>query len=622
MIEAVSRIGEYVQRNNGGEDLLSTFIENPNSNGKYKFVLIVVLNEKNGEYDFSRVDMEEFNRFQKYLYKKGAPNGTDATPTSKIAGDLEKTFRNRFLKWFQNHNSYDLSKEEKDDLRRMNAAISDQAEKISAGLQEKFSLKGPKDNAIITLGIEQNGELHYLGDIPIFKNILLRKGKDKYYIKKSQGESKGLEAACSVCKERRDEVYGFAIPWTFHTFDKPGFIAGGFEVSESWKNTPVCFDCATRLELGKKYIEERLDFSFYGFRYLLVPKLALGGDFQDVLCILAGKDQKRKQKLSGEVRKSITSDEEEILDIIQEMNDFVSNSLIFYKKEQSSYRILLLIEGVLPSRLKKLFDAKDKVDERFKVYNDLILSEAQKEKNRLEFNFGVVRRFFPQESKNRSFDKIFLEVVNKTFVGDQIDYYLLIDFIMRRARDAFIEGYPTNIATLNGFLLLHYLEELNLLRDYKEEIREMEEKDCGIGSIRNLRGLPLEEKVERFFEDNSPFFTSYAKKATFLEGVLAQELLYIQQNDKKATPFRAKLHGLKMNETLIKRLLPEIQNKLEEYGKNDYRNLESIIAHHFVLSGVNWKETDDELSFYFVLGMDMHELFNNQKEGKNKSGRT
>lgn len=613
MIEAVSRIGDYVQKNNGGEDLLSTFIENPNSNGKYKFILIVVLNNKNGEYSFSHVDVDEFKAVQKYLYKKGAPNGTDATPTSKIAGDIEKTFRNRFLKWFQNYDSYDLSKNEKDDLQRMSKAIIDKTDIISADLQEKFSLKSPKDNAIITLGIQLNDEMLYPGDIPLFKDILLRKGKDKYYIKKSQGESKGLEAACSVCKERKDEVYGFAIPWSFHTFDKPGFIAGGFEVSESWKNTPVCFDCAKRLELGKKYIEERLDFSFYGFRYLLVPKLALGGDFQDVLSILGGKDQKRKQKLSGEVRKSITSDEDEILDIVKEMNDFISNSLLFYRKEQSSYRILLLIEGVLPSRLRKLFEAKSRVDEIFKVYNELLLSEAQKEKTPLEFNFGVLRRFFPQESKNRTFDKIFLEVVNKIFIGDKIDYYLLMDFIIRRVREAFIEGYPTNIATLNGFLLLHYLEELDLLRNYREEMKEMNEQD-GLNSIENLEGLPMEQKVERFFDINKRCFTSNAKKAAFLEGVLAQKLLNIQWRDKKAAPFRAKLHGLKMNQALIIRLLPEIQNKLEEYGKNYYRDLEFIIAQYFISAGEKWEENDDELSFYFVLGMDVQKLFKNEKE--------
>ena len=95
-------------------------------------------------------------------------------------------------------------------------------------------------------------------------------------------------------------------------------------------------------------------------------------------------------------------------------------------------------------------------------------------------------------------------------------------------------------------------------------------------------------------------------------------LLNIQWMDKKATPFRTKLHGLKMNEALIKRLLPEIQNKLEEYEKNYYRDLESLISNHFVLAGVNWKEVDDELSFYFVLGMDMHKLFRNAKEEEQK----
>jgi len=447
-------------------------------------------------------------------------------------------------------------------------------------------------------------------------------GKDKYFLKKSQGESRGKAAACSVCRGIKDEVYGFAIPWTFHTFDKPGFIAGGFKVNESWKNTPVCFDCATRLEVGKKYIEENLDFGFYGFRYLLVPKLAFGGDnnetLKEVLSILGDKNQKRKIKINREIKNSMTSDENKILEYVSDQKDTFSNSLIFYKKEQSSYRILLLIEGIFPSRLRALFKAKEEVDERFKIYNDLILSEDQREKNPLFFNFGVLRRFFPAESKNRTFDKIFLEMVDKIFVGDQISYYLLMDFIMNKVREAFVKGYPTNITTLNGFLLLHYIEKLNLFKVNKEEIKNMNEQGSEVLRIEELEGLPLEQRIDRFFEANRAFFNSDAKKATFLEGALTQMLLNIQWMDKKATPFRTKLHGLKMNEALIKRLLPEIQNKLEEYEKNYYRDLESLIANHFVLAGVNWKEVDDELSFYFVLGMDMHKLFRNIREDEQK----
>jgi CRISPR-associated protein Csh1 len=619
LIEAVSKIGDYVQKNSEGGDSLSTYIENPNSNGKYKSVLLVLLKEKDGEYSFSRVILDEFKTdFDVYLYKKGAPNGTDATPTSKLAGKLEKTFQNRFLKWFENYDSYDISKEEKDILKKMKIAINDQRDKILAELQEKYSQKNSKDNAIITLGFENDGDYSYLSKCPIFKKILLRMGKDKYFLKKSQGESLGKDAACSVCKGTKDEVYGFAIPWTFHTFDKPGFIAGGFNVSESWKNTPVCFDCATRMEVGKKYVEENLDFGFYGFRYLLVPKLAFGGDdnetLKEVLSILGKKDQKRKLKINRDDKNTITSDENKILEFVKDQKDFFSNSLIFYKKEQSSYRILLLIEGIFPSRLRALFEAKDEVDERFNIYTDSILSEDQREKYPLVFNFGVLRRFFPSESKNRTFDKIFLEMVDKIFVGDQISYYFLIDFIMSKVREAFIKGYPTEITTLNGFLLLHYIEKLDLFKVKKAEMKDMNEKGNEVLRIGELDSLTLEQRIERFFEANKAFFNSDSKKATFLEGVLTQKLLNIQWMDKKATPFRTKLHGLKMNEALIKRLLPEIQNKLEEYEKNYYRDLESLIANHFVLAGLKWKEVDDELSFYFVLGMNMHKLFKHAKE--------
>jgi len=621
LIEAVGEIGEYVQRTNGGEGLLNTFIENPNTNGKYKSVLIVVLSKNNGEYVFDRVEFEEFDNYhyQKYLYKKGAPNGTDATPTSKIAGSLEKTFQNRFLRWFQNYDSYDISNEKKENIQKIGLAINSKADQILADLDEKFSLKKSNENAIITLGVETDGELNYPDSLSVFNDILLRKGKDKYFLKKTQGTSLGKDAVCSVCKQKKDEVYGFAIPWTFHTFDKPGFIAGGFKVSESWKNTPVCFDCATRLEVGKKYVEENLDFGFYGFRYLLVPKLALGGDYEEVLDILGTKDNNRKLKIKREVKNRITSDENEILNLVKDQNDFFSNSLIFYRKEQSSYRILLLIEGILPSRLRALFSAKERVDEIFKIYNDTILSEAQREKNHFEFNFGVLRRLFPRESKNRTFDKIFLEIVDKIFVGEKIDYNLLMDFIMRRVRAAFIGGYSTNITILNGFLLLNYIHDLNLFRKTEAEMKNMDETGIEVLRIEELEDLPLEQRVERFFDANGAFFNSDAKKATFLEGVLAQNLLNIQWMDKNATPFRAKLHGLKMNEALIKRLLPEIQNKLEEYGKNYYRDLEQIIANHFVLSGVNWKEVDDELSFYFVLGMNLHKLFKNVRNEVEKT---
>jgi len=629
VIEAVRRIGDYIQDNKGAGDSLSKIIENPDSNGKYKQVLVVVLKEDEGAYSFSHVESQEFKEYTKYLYKGKKGNALDATPTSRIT-EVKRTFK-RFLGWFKDYESYPLSDDEMESLRKMGDVINAGQDKILAELQDKYSRRNAGDSSILTLGIDDGTNIKYLCDILLFRNILLNKGS-KAFSNKYGVESLGQDKMCSICGEVKSEVYSFAVPWTFHNYDKPGNIAGGFNLAESWKNTPICFDCAIRLETAKIYIEDKLNFNFvYGFRYLLIPKLALGGDIKDILIILGAKDRKENQKLDPETKKRLLADEGDILDIVAKQSDFVSTSLLFYEVDNSQYKILLLIEGILPSRLNRLFRVKDTVDKRFKPYNDIALSESQREKNPLVFNFGVVRRFFPSEkekgdfavkSKSKISDKIFMEVVNKIFVGNSIDYQLLIGFIIERIRDAFDKNAPTNIPTLYGFLLLYYLNELGILKNITTLVDDMNKPREGSISMEHLDELSMEQKTMIFFESNKAFFSSDAKKATFLEGILTQKLLNIQFTDKKATPFRDKLHGLRMNEALIKRLLPEIQNKLEEYKKNYYRDLEEIITRYFVLSGVNWIESNDDLSFYFVLGMNSYKLFNDAGDEDGIEGMT
>ena len=130
----------------------------------------------------------------------------------------------------------------------------------------------------------------------------------------------------------------------------------------------------------------------------------------------------------------------------------------------------------------------------------------------------------------------------------------------------------------------------------------------------------ISEKIEAFFERFPEFFNSAEKKAVFLEGALAQFLLNIQYRDKNSQPFRARLKGLKMDKALIIKLLPEIQNKLEEYGKNYYRELETKISEYFVLAGNKWNLSNDEISFYFALGMNLSKYFKSNKEEGEENG--
>jgi CRISPR-associated protein Csh1 len=71
-----------------------------------------------------------------------------------------------------------------------------------------------------------------------------------------------------------------------------------------------------------------------------------------------------------------------------------------------------------------------------------------------------------------------------------------------------------------------------------------------------------------------------------------------------------------MDQNLIKKLFPEIVNKLEEYGKNYYSQLEEIISEHFVQSGDKWTLSNDEISFHFTLGMNLSKNFKSEKENK------
>lgn len=117
-----------------------------------------------------------------------------------------------------------------------------------------------------------------------------------------------------------------------------------------------------------------------------------------------------------------------------------------------------------------------------------------------------------------------------------------------------------------------------------------------------------------FFDENS-IFDDDVKKALFLEGVLAQKLLNVQYQERKATPFRARLNGLKIDEKIAKRLLPEMINKLEEYEKNYqfFKEIETAISEYLLNSNFS-KYSVDEMSYYFTLGLTLEKHFRKQEE--------
>lgn len=133
-------------------------------------------------------------------------------------------------------------------------------------------------------------------------------------------------------------------------------------------------------------------------------------------------------------------------------------------------------------------------------------------------------------------------------------------------------------------------------------------------SSQEMNATIEDERLSQFLKEYGNAFSTPSKRAVFLEGVLTKYLMDIQFANRRSTPFREKLYGLRLDERRVKRLLPEIIQKLREY-KVAYSPLEKAIAETFIdAENSGWKLTNDETSYFFTLGMTLAPIFKVTKE--------
>ncbi|AKB83393.1 CRISPR-associated protein, Csh1 family [Methanosarcina barkeri 3] len=617
MIEAMKEIGEYAleKENKDLNDFVSILVENPASNETYKHVLCIKITYSDGNFEFKEIEHQEYSKEKivKYLYKRGSSNGPDITPTARVT-EIKKTFSNKIISWFSKplkEAKPILDSEEVQFLELLGDCIKKNEKKILLELEPKINSIDAKENSILTLILEENDFIRYVGDFEAFRKILKNNGASKFYSKYSI-ISKADDKLCSVCKTHK-EVYGFVTPYEFYTVDKRGFVSGGFDQSKAWKNNPVCLECALKITAGKEYIEKYMSFGFYGFNFLLIPKL-LNNSTSENLFDIFEKFNEKKFAFNKEYKNFLQDNESDILEILSEEDDYLNFNFQFYEKSNSAYRILLYIEDVLPSRLRELFRSKEIVDKR-KIFRNYYFSDT--EEKSIQFTLGNVRWFFPNTLDDPDLDKYFLEITNGMFTGASIDYNFLLKYIMRRIRKDFRSENPTKYSLYLGFQMLDFLSNLCLLGNYTGGKCVNSTDLSSLLSDTTLKENDgYEERTNIIFSEFEHFFNTDAKKAIFLEGTLAQYLLNIQKFQRGSTPFRTKLRGLSFDERYTKRIFPEIINKLEEYDANYYKELEYLIAKYMIQSGTGWKMSNDEISFYFVLGMNLSNLLKPPKPEK------
>ncbi|MDI6618629.1 MAG: TIGR02556 family CRISPR-associated protein [Clostridiales bacterium] len=575
MINAIKNLGEMVIETEN-KKLLDVLIENPNSGGSYKNVITIdfVISDTDIEYNGVNIEQYDSAKVSRYMYTSGGGNGPGLTPAAKIT-EPEKTFNMKIKGWFK---KLDYKKIDTDDsyktlLQRINKLLDENSIDIVKNIK-KFRNDFPKkEGLILMLRFADKNGYKYIGDFQVFRDLLLRKDNEKYM------KLYSTDKVCSICGKKRDLVFGKVDTYAFYTIDKRGYIAGGFNEKDSWKNYPVCPECRLALEEGKKYVESNLSFKFYGLRYQLIPDFIIGEKSikSDILDIFKSRDKLVSLKKS--TKKRIIADEDEILDYLKDADDTMTLNFLFIKRSNSAERILLLIEDVFPSHLRKIFDGKEAVD---KIFNE-------------GFTFKNIRNFLSKSDinkRNSDLDGYFLDITDRIFKGNAVDYSLLVKFIMKRVREEFIADRYYKNSIKDGMMTVTFLEKLKLIN---MEVKKMEE--------RIFDGI-----FEKYGED----FKTPLKRGLILLGALTELLLRKQYTDRGgAKPFMKNLKSLKMSERDIKGLLPAVQNKLEEYKAFDKgkRLLAREASNYLLLSGDNWNIPIDEINFYFACGLNLADDF-------------
>lgn len=524
-------------------------------------------------YRFTGIKIEDFDsqKANDYLFKQRASKGNVPSPFCPLT-EPQKTYK-KIEGWLKQCSKVS------DDLiiKNITKTITKNKNAILEKIEEKTRDFSKKDRKFLTVKI--NGR--YLGEYEIFKKCLERSAD----IKRKKSASCGM---CSICGSYK-EVSARTEVFKFDSFDKPGFISGGFDSTLTWKNFPVCLECKKYLEVGRKFIENNLNFTFYGLSYYLIPRLLVGNALEDTIGILS--DTKKIVSLKERTKKRITNDEKEILDGLSEEKDVLTLNFLFLQKQQSAERILLLIEDVLPSRIRDIFKAKDHVDRVFNNNSDK------------GFTFANIRTFFSRSSEGKrenDLNKYFLEIVDSVFRGRRLDFAFLVKFYMATIRKEFISDRDFRQRVKDSLMATMFFEKLGLIFFEEEEMEE------------NI--------FDVVFKKFGKSFGDPAKRGIFLLGTLTQLLLEKQYSSRNSKPFMKKLKGLKMDEKDIKSLLPEVQNKLEEYDSFDKgkKLIASEISKYLLEAGEGWKMSVDVINFYFACGMNLADEIKNIVYPKNK----
>ncbi len=621
--KAVAAIGRLALQKSGQAEPYQLYVENMFPGVNYDMLLAVFsFRDEGGQLacNFEGVDTEKVSEttYRKYLYRKGASSGGDVTFTTK-SGDLAKKMNtlagNQLKKAIALCRVANLHR----DLAMLLALqyrLTLDYDAVLLALQTAYKQMDKKrqQKSGLSVRLEFNGEQRHLVDFLVFRHQLVLHGtvgKSERGSGKSKTVSQGTNELCSICLTQKPMLYGFASPFKYSSVDKPGMVSGFFSQRNNWKNYPICSDCSLEFEYGQKYVAQKLKRYFYGSSYFAIPKTVLRTDTKGLekALLLITKLEFQLDEAAKERRA-----EDRIMQMIGEEDNYFTLNLLFFEENQTTkaIKIKLLLEEILPSRFRKLFSeipAKVNPDPLYKA-----AYRIKKEPHNLTLSFGIFKQFYEDD---------FYSIVNDIFVGKPINRQTLYSRFMAQIRasyykTSFIDNVPQTpgLLVLKAHLLLNYLTELSLTTINQNVTMQTEATPDG-GRAEEEFGRAFDGTLFRqFVADNPKFLDDNYKVGIFAVGVLVRLMLNIQKYDLGGTPFEKKLKGYNLNPESLKTVYLETMAKLAQYRKygKRYDELSRIISEYFMLNSHQLPTvSNNEISFYFVAGMEMTYRFRIEK---------
>jgi CRISPR-associated protein Csh1 len=619
--KAIAKIGHWQLEQNKELAPVDLYIENMFPGKDSQMLLLVFeITGANGDLTcfYKGIDTEKVGKnstsYRKYAYRKGTSGRAgDVTITTKIS-DTKKLENIRDFQFPKFRNSREEEKES-----ALFKVIENEYNKFYQNIKLqvnqflKDAPKGEKESMGISIAIDKNSQRYYLNDFSIVHQIIESSYLESK-ISQNNKESRTNSKCCSVSGKLEEDIYGFAAPFKYSSPDKPGFISGFFNKEKFWRNYPISSHEALALEYGKKYIKQNLTGYFYGHEFLFIPHPVIKSDNERLEMIVELlKDAfavAREKKVSKSERAGA---EEYVQKLIARQDNYFYLDMLFYSedKKTEAIRIKMMLEEVLPSRFSKLFIEVPEIINRNPLFKNAIT--IKKETDDLKFTFQIVNIFF---------DDKFLDVVQRIFQGKPIStvflYERIIAFIRKNYNEAKTQEKwtePAAWSVLKAIMLINYLEELGIIKNNKNyNYMDTTTSEKKTGRF-NLDGF------NEFVKVNQSFLDCDIKVGVFAVGVLVRFLFDIQHRSLGNTPFENKLRGYKLNPELLMQVYTEALDKIQKYQKNFYvySDLREIISQYFIVKQQEMNAmSNNELSFYFVAGLEMGRRFKNEKEENNQ----